>query len=345
MVRNTSTSAPSARDTTATTSPGADCSSSEARTSPAWAAPVWPTVVDRSSASAPSRTPSLRPRALAARPCMPVTTTRSTSSAVTPAAFRPDCQASVPERHVAGLAEPLLPRPGAPVARRPPAVEELVGDRRPAQVLGDHGRARRVVADQDGGGAVAPGRPRRPTWAGRRAGRTPPPGWCRTRRRRGRCAGRRAPSAGRRRSRRPPPRRAGAGRRARWRRWSCRGRPAWPWRTTGRRGAAAGRRAQGPAGGLDAHGRGVLVVGGHRSGALAPAGPEHRGDLGPLQAPVGDVAGDADDASGHAVPPVRCWCSMGGSLRRGVGAGRLPDRCRGRGPATRAAGPVCPPIL
>ncbi len=50
----------------------------------------------RSSASAPSRTPSLRARALTARACMPVTATRSTWSAVSPAAFRADSQASVP---------------------------------------------------------------------------------------------------------------------------------------------------------------------------------------------------------------------------------------------------------
>ncbi len=96
MVRNTSTSAPSARATTASTWPGPDRSSIEASTRPGWAAPTCPTVEPRSSATAPSRTPSLRARALTARACMPVTATWSTWSALTPAAFSADSHASAP---------------------------------------------------------------------------------------------------------------------------------------------------------------------------------------------------------------------------------------------------------
>ena len=158
MVRKTSTSAPSASDTTATTSSGGGLLEHRGQHQagvggPGLAHRGRQVVGQRAVAHARARAPT----ALAARPCMPVTATRSTSSAVTPAAFSAGLPGLGAERDVAGLAEALLPRPRPAVAGRAPAVEELVADRGPAQELGDHRGARAVVADQHGGGAVAPG--------------------------------------------------------------------------------------------------------------------------------------------------------------------------------------------
>ena len=296
MVRNTSTSAPSARATTASTWPGPAASTMEASTSPGWAAPVCPTVVVRSSARAPSLTPSLRASALAARPCMPVTATWSTWSALTPAAFSAGLPRLGAERDVAGLAEALLPHPGPAVAGGAPPVEELVADRGPPEVLGQHRASGPVVPDQDGGGAVPArhlvgrggqavaqvgqddqGRSRARGGQGGAQGTGPGPE--RTAEVEGGHPGRLAQGGvdgggvglvqvGR-----------GGG-----------GEPDGV-------GSGCGDGPQGQAGRLHPHGGGVLVVGGHRSGPLAAAGPEHLGHGRALQAPIGDVPGDADDAS------------------------------------------------
>ena len=118
MVRKTSTSAPSARATTASTWPGPDRSSMEASTRPGWAAPVWPTVSPDRRPAPRRRTPSLRARALTARPCMPVTATWSTWSALSPAVFRADSHASAPS----GTYRVSPNRSSQTLERRSPAV-------------------------------------------------------------------------------------------------------------------------------------------------------------------------------------------------------------------------------
>ena len=55
--------------------------------------------------------------------------------------------------------------------------------------------------------------------------------------------------------------------------------------------------AQGQAGGLNAHGGGVLVVGSHRSGSPAATSAHDRGDGRAVQAAVRHVTPEADDAS------------------------------------------------
>ncbi len=65
---------------------------------------------------------------------------------------------------------------------------------------------------------------------------------------------------------------------------------------------------------LDPHGGRVLVVGGHRSAALAAASAEDTGHLGPLEPTVGHVPGDADDPPGHPALPVGCGWLMVGAI-------------------------------
>ena len=108
-----------------------------------WAAPVLPTVARgrrRPRPAAPSRPAS----AVAARACGPVTITRSTCVGFdSSAAFSASRQARSPSGTYSRLAEALLPHLRADVAGRAPAVEELLGDRRAAEVLGDRRRRRR----------------------------------------------------------------------------------------------------------------------------------------------------------------------------------------------------------
>ena len=153
------------------------------------------------------------------------------------------------QRHVAGLAELLLPQAGAVLARHPPAVGELVGGRAHADELGDDG-AVGVGADEDRRAAVAA---LALLAGGGQAGAQV--GGDRQRRAvggRARPAARRRPSAPSRRGRRPGGRsRCAAPRGWRWR-WSCRGRRARWWRTTPRAGcpvaptAAPGARPRRP---------------------------------------------------------------------------------------------------
>ena len=99
--------------------------------------------------------------------------------------------------------------------------------------------------------------------------------------------------ADRRRRRRRPGR--GRGRRgSRWR-WSCRGTAGRSWRRRPRRPPGPCVAQRGP-GRLDAHRRGVLVVGGHGAGALAAGGPERLADAGPVQTPVRDVGAVGNNA-------------------------------------------------
>ncbi len=149
----------------------------------------------------------------------------------------------LPERHVLHLAEALLPLLRPDVPRGAPPVEELLGDRRAAEVLGQHRCAVGAVADQQGRGRVA-ALPlvdaRRQAGADVGGGdedRVVPP--------QRRTQARRPPSGPSRWRRTPKPRGRGAGRRApRWR-WSCRRRPARSRRTRGRREATDRRRRAG----------------------------------------------------------------------------------------------------
>ena len=151
-------------------------------------------------------------------------------------------QGILAQSQVAVLAEPLLPELGGPVARRPPAVGELVGGRGGGHELGqDSG----PVPDERGGPGIAAGglvgaggQPVAQVPGDHQVGPAAP--------QRGNEAAH-ARSAARRRSRRRRRRPAGAGRpQPRWR-WSCRGRRARRWRTRANRGCAPAPSA-GPAG-------------------------------------------------------------------------------------------------
>ena len=257
VVRNKSTSAPSAITTNAITWPGAvdavasrdaasrDIASSvAARRSAGWAAPVLPTVAPRSSTSASFATPS-----------------RLTSDRVARMGARDDdaidvagrelrlLEGLVPgplaQRDVPRLAEALLPHLRTGVAGRAPAVEELGGDRRRADVLGEqrrrtrrHRRAARLHRRRP--------RLRRRRRAGRCACRPRPRAPCPIRR--VRCEARPRPNAAPPRGRGRPRRRRGATRRGwRWH-WSCRGTRASRSRTTPCRAAANRLRPAVPAG-------------------------------------------------------------------------------------------------
>ena len=54
---------------------------------------------------------------------------------------------------------------------------------------------------------------------------------------------------------------------------------------------------------LDPEGRGVLVVPGHRAGALAAAGADECGDFRPVQSAVRHVAGSRENAASHVWQP------------------------------------------
>ena len=216
-----------------------------------------------------------------------------------------------PERHVAGLPESLLPHPRPALARGAPAVEELVARRRAPEVLGEDRSARLVLAHHDRGRRVT---------AGRLVGR----GRQAVAEIRARQKGRPAPLE--RSDERAHPR---AKRAAEVERPHAsveaeggvdrggiglvevggRGR-----REPEPRGAGAGHRPEREARGLDAHGRGVLVVRGHAPAALATAAAEEPGDRGALEASVGHVARDAHDAS-HGVTLLSAHSGSAGRAR------------------------------
>ena len=278
----------------------------EASTRPGWAVPAWPTVVVRSSTSTPSASPSERASALTARPCMPVTATRSTCSAARPDGLQGRLPRLGSEGDVPGLAEPLLPHLGPLVTRRPPPVEELVGHRGPAQVLGHHPGARGVVADHDGGGAVTPGR-----FVGRGGEAVTSVGQHHQGRpgARGRQAGAQRPHA---RSQRPTE--VEGGDMARLAQGGVDGGGVglvqvgrgWPWRTRGRRAPPPGRTG-GPGGPPPRPWWWCPRRRRPPTGSPCRHPSRRAGHGRPLQAAIGDVPGDADDASHLSCGPFGSW--------------------------------------
>jgi hypothetical protein len=198
---------------------------------------------------------------------------------------------------VAALAEALLPQLGPRVARGAPAVEELLGDARLADQVGEQALA---LPHEQGRTGVA---------AGRLVGAAREPGAHVGRHDQGR------PRAGQARPQRThgrPDRAVGV---------EGRHRGVEPQRGVdgggvglvgvgrgdgrepqGGRARRAGRAPQGDAGRLDAHRRGVLVVGRHGASALAAPGARHRTDLTAVEPPVGQVDAVAQDPSArHAI--------------------------------------------
>ena len=257
-----------------------------------WAAPDWPTVPDRSSASAGLPEPAGQ------GPGGPAVHAghrhRRDLARLDPGVLEGALPGVGPQLEVAGLAEPLLPQLGPRLARRPPAVGELVGGRGAPQVLGEQRRARPGVPHHHGGRRVPAGRlvtAGGQTVAAVRRHHQHRPG-----------AGQRGDEGAHPRAQRPAevegghvgsePQRpvdgggiglvevGGVGG----------GEPQGP-RGLGR------SRPQGQAGRLDPHGRGVLVVGGHGPRPAAAPRAEEGGDLRARQPPVGDVAGGRGDST------------------------------------------------
>ena len=255
---------------------------------PAWAVAVLPTVALRSSTTwTPPRALAMRP---AARAFWLWTATLLTASAVQRRSLEGGLPGLAAEVGVDGLAEAVLPRAGVAVARAPPTLGELVGDRGAAQVLGDHV----ALADEGGRGAVAArgllgtGRP-----AGAQVGADHERGPARVERgAQGADAGPDGAAGvhGQRAGIQPE---CGVDRRGVGLVQVGGGRRGEP-QTVGRGAGSAPERQ--PTG-LDGHGRRVLVVGGHGAGALAPALAQHAPDVAPLEAVVGDVARHADQSS------------------------------------------------
>ncbi len=243
----------------------------------------------------------------------------------------------LPERHVAGLPEALLPDLGAVVARRSPAVEELRGGPAAAGELGDH-RAVASVTDDERGGTVAEGglvgpsgQPRSQVGAHHEVGApTAQRGVERPHRRAHRTVGVERADVG------TEPQRGvdgggvglvGVGGRHR-------GEPDRVRRHT------VERPERGPCR-LDAHRGGVLVVARDGAGALAPAASGHRGDGAAIEPAVRQVRGRADDpASSHAVRLRRdltgrhIAVGFAPGVTNGVAAAQ---RCPGRSPTSLAA--------
>ncbi len=198
------------------------------------------------------------------------------------------------ERAVLDLAEALFPRPRTRRARSAPPLEELLGRARAAEVFGDDG-AVGVVTDEQRARAVAGGR--FVATGGESAALVGGDEQHRA------ATGERGPHGADRR----PERAAEVERGHVGVEPQCRvqGRRVVLVEIRGRRGGEPERVRRGATGGaaqreprrLDTHGGGVLVVGRDRTGSLAAAAPEGLGDLGPLKAPEGHVAADADDAS------------------------------------------------
>ena len=136
------------------------------------------------------------------------------------------------ERRVLHLAEALFPRARTIGAGRAPALDELLGRARGAEVLGDDRTVRHRTRPRPRPRRRRPATRRRSS-GGRRACRTRPPGCSRCRR--ARCAARPRPSAARRRNRPRPPRCRGGARRGWPTRCSCRGRRGSRSRTTAHR--------------------------------------------------------------------------------------------------------------
>ena len=110
VVRNNSTSAPSASTTSAITWPGSAVSSAFVSSSAACAVPVLPTVAARSSAIAAFDAPRRPAMPRTARACMPVTISLSTWSGLSSAAFERGVPRLLGQRRVLDLAEALFPR-------------------------------------------------------------------------------------------------------------------------------------------------------------------------------------------------------------------------------------------
>jgi hypothetical protein len=155
VARHTVTSAPSASVTSATTAPGSACSSAVHSRSPGWAAPVVPTVAAWSGTR-----PVADAQALGQRRARPLVQAGDGDVVDLLGGDAGALQGRGPrlqaQRHVAGLAEALLPDLAVGLLRGPPAVEELLGGARRRQVLGQQ-RAARAVADHQRHGAVAAG--------------------------------------------------------------------------------------------------------------------------------------------------------------------------------------------
>ena len=225
-------------------------------------------VRSRSSASASALRPTAAAARLFARPCGPATITAARSAAVTPACLSALAIAASPaaRRRARRSAPPTAARR---LARHPPALEELRGDERGADRLGQHRLRRRP----EPAGTPPPhrrrrARPRRP--AARCGCRPAPPASAAPRP--SRRAARPPPSGSSRACRRPSRSRPARARRgSRWR-WSCRDRPGRRWRSRGGGRQPRGAAQRGPRR-LDAHGGGVLVVGGDDPGAPPAAAP------------------------------------------------------------------------
>ena len=131
VVRNTSTSAPSASDDQRDRpGPAAARLERAASSSAGCAAPVLPTVAARSSTTRLRRDAEpLGERRATARACVPAMTTWSTLLGVEPGGLRaPSFHACSPSGHVAASRRTAPPtRFERAVARRAPAVEELLG--------------------------------------------------------------------------------------------------------------------------------------------------------------------------------------------------------------------------
>ena len=265
---------------------------------PGGAAPVLPTVAARSSTTAPSFTPSRFVNDRTARACNPVTTTRSTWAGVRPdalsAAFHacspsgtyfvsPNRSSQTLERWSPGVRQRSrnssvavpLPRYSAMTGTEPSAspTSSAAAPSPPADSSGPVGRP---VRRSDVTTKVVP-------WPSSAIRSAPTPE---------RAAPPRS-SAGQSVSSRSAPWIAVAFVLSRYagsavanQSWSTRVPPGT---------ARMARRA-----GLDAHRRGVLVVRGHRAGALAPAGTEGACDLGALEAPVRHVSSSTEQSSSRS---------------------------------------------
>ena len=234
-----------------------------ASTMPGCAVPVLPITPVRSSASASGRVPRLRAIVRTARACTPVHDQVVDRVGREPGLLARVGERGLRERHVRVLAEPLLPHMRRPLARQPPAVEELERRRAPTEDVRDlrvraglRRRTRRPRRRR---------RARRPRRAGPCADRRAPRGSAWRTRRRAAARRHRTGSIRRRRTRRR--RRRARARRGSRSRSSCRDTPDRPWRTAACAARARLAAREREARGLDAHRRRVLVVGRDGAGA------------------------------------------------------------------------------
>ena len=197
------------------------------------------------------------------------------------------------EGHVADLAELLVPDLRALLTRRAPAFDELVGDARRAEELGED-RTGRVVADHEGGGRVAA---RGFVAAARQPGPhvgARPRASCRDRS--GPAGARRPRSAPTHRGRTPAPTTGAATRRgSRWRS-SCRRTPG----SVVANSNCDGLRSRSRSASRAASTAMVVESSSKRrdgAGALAAALPDEGRDLGAVEPPVGQVGGPGEDST------------------------------------------------